>query len=138
MISGQAAKLLRLLGLWCIRYTPVVAVDLPDGLILDISGCAHLWGGEREYLKDMVLKLRAAGFDARAAIADTIGHSLGRRSFRTRPIVPGGAQAQAIALYRLRPCGWKLKCWTPAKVGFPPYRLVLYWIPASVLTAALW
>src|SRR5437899_2974871 len=44
---GKAAKLLRLLGLWCIRYTPSVAVDLPDGLLLDISGCAHLWSGER-------------------------------------------------------------------------------------------
>src|SRR3954468_18167504 len=53
-IPGKEAKLLRQLGLWCIRYTPVIALDLPDGLILDISGCAHLWGGEREYLKAMV------------------------------------------------------------------------------------
>jgi protein ImuB len=42
-LPGKEAKLLRQLGLWCIRYTPVVAIALPDGLILDISGCAHLW-----------------------------------------------------------------------------------------------
>ena len=38
-------KLLRKLCLWCIRYTPITTTDAPDGLILDASGCAHLWGG---------------------------------------------------------------------------------------------
>ncbi len=95
---GKAAKLLRLLGLWCIRYTPVVAVDLPDGLLLDISGCAHLWGGERSYLKEIVLKLRAAGFDARAAIADTPGAAFAVSRFaRVSPIVPVGGQAGVLA-----------------------------------------
>ena len=31
---------------WCDRYTPLVGLDAPDGLLLDISGCAHLFGGE--------------------------------------------------------------------------------------------
>ncbi len=70
---GQAEKLLNALAEWCMRYTPVAAVDLPDGLILDVSGCAHLWGGERPYLKDIITKLRGYGYDVRAAIADTIG-----------------------------------------------------------------
>lgn len=95
---GQAAKLLRLIGLGCIRYTPIVAIDLPDGLMLDISGCAHLWGGERAYLKDVVLKLRAAGFDARAAIADTPGAAWAVVRFaQKRPIIASGDQAKAIA-----------------------------------------
>ncbi|MHB8207142.1 Y-family DNA polymerase [Mucilaginibacter sp.] len=95
---GKAAKLLRLLGLWCIRYTPIVAVDLPDGLLLDISGCTHLWGGERAYLKEIVLKLRNAGFDARAAIADTPGAAWAQARFaRVSPIVPPGMQSQAIS-----------------------------------------
>jgi protein ImuB len=95
---GKAAKLLRLLGLWCIRYTPIVAVDLPDGLILDISGCAHLWGGERGYLKEIVLKLRNTGFDARAAIADTPGAAWAVARFGVvSPIVPPGKQSPAIA-----------------------------------------
>lgn len=94
----KAAKLLRLLGLWCIRYTPVVAVDLPDGLLLDISGCAHLWGGEKGYLKEIVLKLRNAGFDARAAIADTPGAAFAVSRFAlVSPIVPPGMQSQAIS-----------------------------------------
>lgn len=96
-VPGQAAKLLRLIGLGCIRYTPIVSLDLPDGLLLDISGCAHLWGDEREYLKEIVLKLRAAGFDARAAIADTPGAAWAVvRYAARRPIIPSGEQAAAI------------------------------------------
>ncbi len=66
-------KLLKALALWCIRYTPISAVDPPDGLILDVSGCAHLWGGERSYLKGIILRLKSAGYDVRSAMADTIG-----------------------------------------------------------------
>lgn len=96
--AGKAAKLLRLLGLWCIRYTPVVAIDLPDGLLLDISGCPHLWGGERGYLKEIVLKLRNAGFDARAAIAGTPGAAWAVSRFaRVSPIVPPEMESQAIS-----------------------------------------
>lgn len=64
-IPGQAAKLLKALGEWCIRYSPMVTMDLPGGLIMDITGCAHLWGGEREYLKHMVTHLRSKGYDVR-------------------------------------------------------------------------
>ena len=70
---GLPAKLLDALAEWCLRYTPVVAVDMPDGLLLDVTGCPHLWGGEEPYLKDIVSKLKGYGYDVRAAIADTIG-----------------------------------------------------------------
>jgi protein ImuB len=108
-IPGKEAKLLRQLGLWCIRYTPIVSVDLPDGLILDISGCAHLWGGEREYLKEVVNKLRASGYDARAAVADTIGAAWAVARFgKKTPIIESGRQVQALlhlppAALRLEP-----------------------------------
>jgi protein ImuB len=96
-IPGKEAKLLLQLGLWCIRYTPVVAVDVPDGLLLDISGCTHLWGGEREYLKELVLKLRSRGYDARAAIADTAATASAVARFgKVSPIVAVGKQAGAL------------------------------------------
>lgn len=66
-------KLLKAIAEWCIRYTPTVAVDLPDGLILNISGCAHLWDGEAEYLQEIVKRFKEKGYTVRAAIADTIG-----------------------------------------------------------------
>lgn len=96
-IPGKEAKLLKQLGLWCIRYTPIVAADSPDGLMLDISGCEHLWGGERGYLKEIILKLRDKGYDARGAIADTAGAAWAVARFGTiSPIVKPGEQAQAI------------------------------------------
>ncbi|MCF0052158.1 DNA polymerase Y family protein [Dyadobacter sp. LJ53] len=69
----KAKELLIALAEWCIRYTPVVSIDLPDGLMLDITGCAHLWGGERAYLKDMIVRLRQKGYYVSAAISDTVG-----------------------------------------------------------------
>ena len=48
------AALLDSIADWCLRYTPLVACDMPDGLLLDISrGCAHLYGGERELIADL-------------------------------------------------------------------------------------
>jgi protein ImuB len=58
---------------WCDRYTPLIGLDPPDGLFLDISGCAHLFGGEEALRRDLVRRLAAQGFHARAAIADTPG-----------------------------------------------------------------
>ncbi|RWY53922.1 Y-family DNA polymerase [Mucilaginibacter gilvus] len=133
-IPGKAAKLLRLLGLWCIRYTPIVSVDLPDGLILDISGCTHLWAGEHGYLKEIVLKLRNAGFDARAAIADTPGAAWAVAHFAvSRPIVEADAQAKAIA--GLPPAALRLSdeiLERLQKLGFRTIGLLLS-IPAQAL-----
>src|SRR5690242_4485586 len=38
-------QLLHKLALWSIRFSPVVSIDGNDGLMLDVSGCSHLWGG---------------------------------------------------------------------------------------------
>src|SRR5262249_24835519 len=54
-------------------YTPLVACDAPDGLLLDISGCAHLYGGERELVADLSGRLENAGFGYSLAVAGTIG-----------------------------------------------------------------
>jgi protein ImuB len=64
---------------------------------LDITGCSHLWDGERGYLKEIVNKLRVSGYDARAAIADTIGTAWAIAHFgKTAPIVESAMQAQAL------------------------------------------
>lgn len=56
---------------WARRYSPWTAADEPDGVVIDITGCAHLLGGEPALAADLTGRLRAAGFAARAAIADT-------------------------------------------------------------------
>lgn len=94
---GREKRLLKALGEWCIRYTPFVALDLPDGLILDISGCTHLWGGEKAYLKDIVTRLRGSGYEVRAAIADTVGTAWAISRFgQVTPVIESGAQASAL------------------------------------------
>jgi protein ImuB len=83
---GLSEKLLNRFAEWFIRYTPMVAVDPPDGLILDASGCAHLWGGEQQYLEDIISRLKNFGYDVNVAISSSIGTSwaiarFGRHSY---------------------------------------------------------
>jgi protein ImuB len=58
---------------WCLRYTPLIACDAPDGLLLDIGGCAHLYGGEEALVADLGERVARAGFAYTIAIAGSIG-----------------------------------------------------------------
>ena len=87
------------LALWALRrYSPVVAVDAPDGLVLDITGCAHLYDGEANLIRDLLEHLRADGIAARAAVADTWGaaHALARFSPQSAVIVPPGDSRKRV------------------------------------------
>src|SRR5690606_11104278 len=42
---AEDEKTLHRLARWALRYAPTVAPDPPDGLLLDITGCARLFGG---------------------------------------------------------------------------------------------
>ncbi len=114
------AMLVRLAD-WCDRYTPSVAIDdsgagaggLNDGaasLWLDITGCAHLFGGEAALLGDLLYRLDRRGLAARVALADTPGcaWAVARYGVETLTIVPpGGARAALrplpVAALRLDP-----------------------------------
>jgi protein ImuB len=107
-IPDKAAKLLGALGEWCIRYTPFIAMDPPDGLIMDISGCAHLWGGEHGYLKEIITRLRSKGYDVRGAMADTAGAAWAVARFgRDKPIIEPGMHTHA--LLNLSPAALRLE-----------------------------
>jgi protein ImuB len=68
------AEALEKLAIWMQRhYSPLVTVQYPDGMVLDITGVAHLFGGEADMLKEMVRKLAAVGCGARIAAAPTYG-----------------------------------------------------------------
>jgi protein ImuB len=56
---------------WCDRFTPLMATDPPHGIFLDITGVAHLFGGEAQMLQHVREKIRAQGFQVQAAIAGT-------------------------------------------------------------------
>jgi len=74
-ITDLPDKLLSRLAEWCIRFTPSVSIDLPDGLILDVTGCPHLWGGDGLYLEAIIKRLKERGYQVSAGMADTIGTS---------------------------------------------------------------
>ncbi|MGH7184682.1 MAG: Y-family DNA polymerase [Pseudomonadota bacterium] len=95
--AGAAA--LDRLALWALRrYAPIVATDAPDGLVIDVTGAAHLHGGEDAMLKGMVDQLAASGIAVRAALADSWGaaHAFARYVARPTTVVPAGESAKAI------------------------------------------
>jgi protein ImuB len=65
--------LLEAIADWCDRYTPLVALDGEDGLMLDITGCAHLFGGEERLIQDVDHRLTAFGFAVRISVGPTPG-----------------------------------------------------------------
>lgn len=69
----EDARALDHIAAWCERFTPVVVVDAPDGLFLDITGCGHLFGDETKLRDEIVTRLAAQDFAARAALAATPG-----------------------------------------------------------------
>ncbi|MBG9374619.1 DNA polymerase Y family protein [Panacibacter sp. DH6] len=96
-VPGLHEKLLNSIALWCTRYTPVAAVDIPGGIVLDATGCTHLWGGEENYLGDIIRKLKGFGYRVRAAMADTIGAAWAiARYGKIKAIIKTGEQAEAI------------------------------------------
>jgi protein ImuB len=66
------ARGLEALALWCDRWSPWPAPDGADGIALDITGCAHLFGGEQGLMADMEVSLDPFGFTHRLAIADRL------------------------------------------------------------------
>lgn len=71
-----AAQALDRLADWAMRFTPWVAVDGADGLWLDITGCAHLFGGEAALCRRLLRALKSLDnrhIHARAAVAETPG-----------------------------------------------------------------
>jgi protein ImuB len=102
---AQDAALLTEIARYCERWTPHVAIDRscahdPGGALwLDISGCAHLFGGEAALLAGILERLDRQGFAARAAIAEYPGAAwaVARWGEQRRPIVPPGAALAAVA-----------------------------------------
>ncbi len=101
-------KLLKRIAEWCIRFTPFAAIDPPDGIILDVTGCSHLWDGDEPYLNDIVNRLKARGYHVRAAIADTIGAAWAVARFGTRSFIINPGQ-QNNALLSLPPAALRLE-----------------------------
>lgn len=64
---------LRKLAVWAQRWGPWTALDPPDGVIVDVTGAAHLFGGEAGLLDDARAALALRRLTVRLAIAPTAG-----------------------------------------------------------------
>ena len=89
-------QLLESLADWCDRYTPLVALDGKAGLFLDITGCVHLFGGEKRLLDDILARFFHQGFEARAGLASTAGAAWAAARFSGSQIVEPGQEAALI------------------------------------------
>ena len=93
----EEAKLLAKLADWHSRFTPLVALDGADGLMLDIAGVAHLFGGEAKMADEIESRLAAQGLGVALGIADTPRAAWALARFSDRRIVPAGLADKPFA-----------------------------------------
>ncbi len=89
------------LAAWCGRYTPWCARHGDDGIWLDITGCAHLFGGEAALIGDLATRFGDFGITVRAAAADTPGAAWAvarHDGHAARIVAPGGSRVALAAL----------------------------------------
>ncbi|WP_228259651.1 Y-family DNA polymerase [Siculibacillus lacustris] len=101
--TGEA-ETLEAIADWCDRFTPLVGLDrdFPDaGLVLDVTGVAHLFGGEAGLAARMVEGLAAQGFGATVAVAGSVGaaRAVARHGLAGAPwrVVAAGEDGAALA-----------------------------------------
>jgi protein ImuB len=102
---AKDATALRRLAEWCGRYSPWTAPDGIDGIKIEITGCAHLWGGEGALAADLAARLDRQGITGHIAIADTPGAAwacarfaeAGRGAGRGVVVLPPGEIRAALA-----------------------------------------
>ena len=90
-------KLLESIADWALQYTPLAALDLPDGLLLDVMGAAHLFGGERALLDRACTSLKKQGFAVQGAISGSAAAARALARYRDRAIVPPGEELRTMA-----------------------------------------
>ena len=85
--------------MWCQRFSPVVAVEesaQPDCLLLDVTGCSHLFGGEEGLARTAMDAFRDRGLWIKTALADTIGAAWAVAKCQGGGIVPPGKQDEIL------------------------------------------
>lgn len=92
-------KLLEDIADACERYTPLVALDSPQALFLDVTGVTHLFGGEPEMMETVRHRLARQDFSVRAALAGNAdaARALARFGPREGTIVLPGEEVEGVA-----------------------------------------
>ncbi|MEM8711075.1 MAG: hypothetical protein AAGG01_08990 [Planctomycetota bacterium] len=93
-------RALHALGMWLMgRFSPVVALDPPEGLLLDVAGTERLFGDENDLCRAILGGMHRFGLGARIAIADTVGTAwaVSRYGRTPRTLVDSGEESDALA-----------------------------------------
>lgn len=90
-------RLLEAIADWCDRFTPFVAFATPQALLLDVTGAAHLFGGERALLDTVRAALAKQGFAVRGALAGTAVAAQALAQCRDGAIAAVGEDAKMVA-----------------------------------------
>ena len=101
LTAGADAAALDRLAAWCERYSPWVASDGADAVRLNVTGVAHLFGGEEALAGNLVARLEDFGLTARVAIAPTPGAAWALAHYgegKIRIVADGGTRAALAAL----------------------------------------
>lgn len=100
-------RFLSVLRRWATRWCPWVGLEGEDGLVLDVTGATHLWGGESAMLAAMRAGLVRAGLGVRLGLADTRGAAWALAHFGEGVASPGAGLdalgALPVAALRLPP-----------------------------------
>ena len=132
------ASFLRALGRWAQRFTPKVMVEQEEGaggtLVLDASGCAHLFGGETGLVRELEDGLARFGLTVRIGIADTRGGAWALARFGGGDqIAPPGETRAAIDFLPTAALGLNPQsCTDLARVGLKTVRDVAALPRASI------
>lgn len=92
------ARALTALAEWATRFSPLVAPDPPDGLLLDIDGCQRLFGGDERLLRLIAGAVARLGLNARLAVAGTFGAAWAFARFggQAHALVPDARLREAL------------------------------------------
>ena len=125
------AAFLTVLRRWAGKFSPWVAEEPPAALVVDLTGCAHLFGGEVALLTEVEQDCAGLGLTVRAGVADTRGAAWALARFAGRQPEParnGDAidqEARATRSRAVKRRGWERGGNAPAlAAGFTPQGVI--------------
>ncbi len=128
------AGFLTALRRWAGKFSPWVAEEPPESLVIDLTGCAHLFGGEAALLAEVEADCAGLGLSLRAGIADTRGAAWALARYAGQVVEParnGDAidqEARATRSRAVKRRGWERGGDAPRMPDGPP-------LPQGVIAA---
>ncbi len=124
------AAFLTILRRWAGKFSPWVAEEPPAALVIDLTGCAHLFGGEAALLAQLEEDCADLGLTLRAGVADTRGAAWALARYSGRQAQPnrnGDAidqEARATRSRAVKRPGWERGGIAPAAVTPQPQGMI--------------